>query len=356
MSWADVYRGRRVLVTGHTGFKGSWLALWLAELGAEVVGYALSPPTRPSLFEAARVGANVTHCEGDVRDLEQLREAWRAAKPDVVFHLAAQPIVRESYRDPLTTVQTNVLGTAHVLELARTADRPVALVVITSDKCYENVEWVFGYRETDPMGGQDVYSASKGAAELLVAAWRRSFKARCPHLTVASVRAGNVIGGGDWAADRIVPDSIRALAAGRPIAVRNPHAVRPWQHVLEPLSGYLLLGSRLLADDRDQYAEAWNFGPQPDNARTVREVVEEILANWGSGRWHNAAEPNAPHEAGLLQLCVDKARVRLGWRPRWDFRTTLHQTVAWYRAFHAGEDMAAWCRRQIAAYVGATPR
>ncbi len=352
----EIYRGRRVLVTGHTGFKGGWLTFWLNQLGARVFGFALPPTTRPALFEAVSLASCVEHREGDIRDFARLQSVWREVRPDVVFHLAAQPIVRESYRDPLTTVQTNVLGTANVLEQVRLSQTPVAAIVITSDKCYENQEWVFGYRETDQLGGRDVYSASKGAAELLVSAWRRSFGGVNARGTLASVRAGNVIGGGDWACDRIVPDCIRALASDEPILVRNPFAVRPWQHVLEPLSGYLELGCRLLApstEDRLRFADAWNFGPMPENARTVQEVVEELLRHWGSGKWVDGRDSKAPHEAGLLRLCTDKARSILGWRPRWDFATTMRHTVEWYRAFYSGADMAAWCRRQIEAYSGA---
>lgn len=345
--WTTAYRGRRVLLTGHTGFKGSWLALWLAELGAQVVGYALPPPTRPSLFEAAHVAQCLTHHPGNLLDVARLTAVWQAADPEIVFHLGAQSLVRESYREPLRTVQVNVQGTVHVLELARQASRPVAVIVVTSDKCYENREWVYGYRETDMLGGHDVYSASKAAVELLTAAWRRSFG-----LTAATVRAGNVIGGGDWAADRIVPDCLRALTRGQAIAVRNPLAVRPWQHVLEPLSGYLLLGSRLLSAEGACYADAWNFGPPPEQALSVRQLVEAVLAAWGGGSWIDASDPQAPHEATLLQLSTDKARALLGWRPHWDFATTVRQTVAWYKAFHAGEDMAAWCRRQIREYGG----
>jgi CDP-glucose 4,6-dehydratase len=347
---AEVYRGRRVLLTGHTGFKGGWLSLWLADLGADVTGYALRPAAGPTLFEAASVAARLRHREGDVGDLEGLRRAWSEADPEVVFHLAAQPLVRESYRDPLGTVRANVLGTANVLELARTSGRPVAVVVVTSDKCYENREWVHGYRETDPLGGHDVYSASKAAVEVLTSAWRRSFGGD-GRVVIASARAGNVIGGGDWAADRVVPDCVRRLAEGRPVPVRNPHAVRPWQHVLEPLSGYLLLGGRLLSADpaeRACAADAWNFGPPPGSARTVHDLVAEVLTAWGGGRWEDASDPSAPHEAGLLQLSTDKARALLGWRPRWDFTTTVRRTVEWYRAHLAGEDMTWWCRRQIA--------
>ena len=355
-SLRQAYRGRRVLLTGHTGFKGSWLALWLAELGAEVTGYALEPGTSPSLFEAARVEERVRHVIGDVRDGERLRRTWREARPEIVFHLAAQSLVRESYADPLATLDVNVMGTAQVLETARTWPERLALVVVTSDKCYENREWVWAYRENDPMGGHDPYSMSKGASELVVSSWRRSFfesGRAAGDVACASARAGNVIGGGDWAPDRIVPDSVRALALGDRIAVRSPQAVRPWQHVLEPLSGYLRLGAGLLADDpadRRRHADAWNFGPETANARSVRELVGTIVTRWGSGGWDDASDLAAPHEAHLLRLSIDKAHAALGWLPRWDFDSTVTRTVDWYRAFYAGDDMREWCTQQIADY------
>ena len=353
------FAGRRVLVTGHTGFKGSWLSLWLAELGAEVTGYALPPSTNPSLFEAASVAQRVRHVEGDVRDGDGLRRAWRESRPEIVFHMAAQSLVRESYADPLATLDTNVMGTAQVLEAARRAPGRVALVVVTSDKCYENREWVWAYRENDPMGGHDPYSMSKGAAELVVSSWRRSFfeSGRADgEVACATARAGNVIGGGDWAPDRIVPDCMRSLALGDRVPVRSPRAVRPWQHVLEPLSGYLLLGAGLLSDDREErrrLADSWNFGPETANARNVRDLVESIVARWGSGAWDDVSDPDAPHEAHLLRLAIDKAHAGLGWLPRWDFATTVAHTVDWYKAFYSGDDMREWCTRQIAAYSNA---
>ena len=352
----EAYRGRRVLITGHTGFKGSWLSLWLGELGAEVTGYSLPAPTAPSLFEAARVAQQVRHVDGDVRDRDRLLGVWRSARPEIVFHLAAQSLVRESYADPLATLATNVMGTANVLDVARHSPDRLSLVMVTSDKCYENREWVYAYRETDPMGGHDPYSMSKGAAELLVSSWRRSFFASeqaDADVACASVRAGNVIGGGDWATDRIVPDCVRALALGDDVAVRNPHAVRPWQHVLEPLSGYLLLGAGLLEGDdaqRRALSDAWNFGPETSNARPVRDLVDTLVRRWGSGGWQDVSEPDAPHEAHLLRLAIDKAHAGLGWEPRWDFATTVNHTVDWYKAFYGGDDVRDWCRRQIATY------
>jgi CDP-glucose 4,6-dehydratase len=350
------YEGKRVLLTGHTGFKGSWLALWLRGLGAEVTGYALAPDPMPSLHRAAGVERACRSVVADVRDLPRLRAAVAEVRPEFVFHLAAQPLVRLSYEAPLETLQTNVLGTAHLLEALRTELRPCAVVVVTSDKCYENRERPEGYREDEAMGGHDVYSMSKGAAELVASAWRRSFFDRTGSVAIATARAGNVVGGGDWARDRIVPDAIAALAAGRPVPVRNPAAVRPWQHVLEPLGGYLLLGARLApgAQDRASFCGPWNFGPRHEDARPVREVVEALVREWGSGSWADRHDPAAPHEAGLLRLDVRKAEAQLGWRPRWRFEETFRRTVEWYRAFHAGagaDALAELCRRQIAEYL-----
>ncbi|MDX1997663.1 MAG: CDP-glucose 4,6-dehydratase [Thermoanaerobaculia bacterium] len=355
---AAVYRGRRVLVTGHTGFKGGWLATWLTEWGAHVHGYALAPSTEPNLFTVAGLEGRLHSTLGDVRDLDAFRAAWRTARPEIVFHLAAQPIVRESYRDPLTTVGTNVLGVTHALELAREEDAPVAVVVVTSDKCYENVEWTWGYREIDRLGGHDLYSASKAAAELVADAYRRSFFATPGAPRLATARAGNVIGGGDWTADRLVPDAVRALAAGAPVRVRRGSATRPWQHVLEPLSGYLQLGARLLVAteaERGQLDSAWNFGPRAGASRTVTEVVQGLVAAWGTGHYELDPEPSGPHEAGLLALSIDKAVNRLGWSPRWDFATTLEKTAAWYQACYRRDDMAAWTRRQIREYWEDSP-
>jgi CDP-glucose 4,6-dehydratase len=371
------YAGKRVLLTGHTGFKGSWLTLWLRALGAEVTGYALPPDPMPSLFLAAGVEGACRSVLSDVRDLARLRAVVQESAPDHVFHLAAQPLVRLSYEQPVPTIETNVLGTANVLEAVRLAGRPCAVVVVTSDKCYENKEWIHGYREDEPMGGHDVYSMSKGAAELVVASYRRSFfhPARLVEhgVAVATARAGNVVGGGDWARDRLVPDAIGALAARRPIPVRNPQSVRPWQHVLEPLGGYLLLGARLAGEmgtpvrastgsartdpdsaDRARYCEAWNFGPRAEDARPVRAVVEALVRAWGSGTWEDRRDPRAPHEAGLLRLAIDKAQARLGWSPRWGFDETFERTVAWYRAFHEGaskDELAGLCRAQIEEYL-----
>lgn len=358
------YAGKRVLLTGHTGFKGSWLSLWLGELGAEVTGYALAPDQRPALYEVAGVEAALARSVvADLRDLPRLRAVVAETRPHYLFHLAAQSLVRRSYEEPIETIGSNVLGTAHVLEALRQAGRPCACVIVTSDKCYENQEWIYGYREHEPMGGHDVYSMSKGAAELVTSSYRRSFfdPARLAEhgVAVASARAGNVVGGGDWAKDRIVPDSIAALAQGRPIPVRNPSSVRPWQHVLEPLGGYLLVGARLAGVGSPPPADCcgpWNFGPRAEDARPVREVVEAVISAWGKGSWDDRHDPRAPHEAGLLRLSSEKAQALLGWTPRWRFEQTFEKTVAWYRAFYGGAGAAAMAelsRRQIAEYLAA---
>jgi CDP-glucose 4,6-dehydratase len=356
------YSGKRVLVTGHTGFKGSWLTAWLNELGAEVTGYALEPE-EPSLFLALGLSASCEHVIADVRDAAKLRTVMRASRPDFVFHLAAQALVRRSYDEPLLTLETNVMGTAGVLDAIRMEKLRTHVVVVTSDKCYENREWLYGYREDEPMGGHDPYSMSKGAAELVVASYRRSFfdpRASSEHgVYVASARAGNVIGGGDWAKDRIIPDMIRALLSGSPLVVRNPDSVRPWQHVLEPLGGYLLLAARLARGDsasRASFCEAFNFGPQLEAARPVRDLADALVAGFGEGSWKDGHDPRAPHEAQLLRLSIEKAHVRLGWRPRWGFDETIARTVALYDAHRKGargEDLHALVRGQIAAYVAA---
>ena len=354
--WRSALAGRRVLLTGHTGFKGGWLALWLADLGAEVTGFSLPAMAPPTFFAAARVDGLVRHVEGDIRDLEALRRVWRETRPEVVFHLAAQAIVRESYRDPLRTISTNTLGTANLLDMGRTETPPRAMVMVTSDKCYENQEWERGYHEDDRLGGRDIYSSSKAAAELLISAYRRSFLDGDGSAAIASARAGNVIGGGDWSVDRIVPDAIRALSAGDAVPLRNGEAVRPWQHVLEPLSGYLLLATRLLADGpaRREAAAAWNFGPTVENTRTVRELVERVIREWGSGDWIDRSAPGAPHEATLLRLDIARAADGLDWRPRWNFDEAVAHTVQWYKAHCRGADVAAFSREQIARYEAAS--
>lgn len=330
----EFWRDRSVFVTGHTGFKGGWLATWLVDLGARVTGYSLTPHTTPSYFVRCGLGDHCATHLGDVRDAPTLQAALAAARPSVVFHLAAQPIVRLSYERPLETISINVLGTAQLLEAIRRTSFVEAVVVVTSDKCYENHERPEGYDEAEPLGGHDPYSASKAGAELIAAAYRRSFFAtRGPR--VATVRAGNVIGGGDWSSDRLVPDAMRALSAGQPVQVRNPVAVRPWQHVLEPLRGYLMLAEQLIADSG--FAEAWNFGPRDEDAVPVAALVSLLLDHWEGGRWEAVPEANPPHEAGLLRLNWSKARRRLGWQPILDLREGVGLTVPWYRAAYSPE-------------------
>ncbi|MBB6427282.1 CDP-glucose 4,6-dehydratase [Sphingopyxis sp. JAI128] len=348
---ASQWAGRRVLVTGHTGFKGSWLSLWLHHMGAQVTGFALSPPTQPSLFEAARVHELVDHVEGDVRDAAALRRTVEACAPEVIFHLAAQPLVRLSYREPVETYATNVMGTVHLLDAARHVAGIKAIVCVTSDKCYENREWVWPYRESDPMGGHDPYSNSKGCAELVVSAWRSSFF-DTPGPLLASARAGNVIGGGDWADDRLVPDLIRAMLSRTAPLIRSPGSVRPWQHVLEALHGYLMLAERLLAGER-QFASGWNFGPSDEDARPVSWIVERLQVAWGD-------EPEAipdtgprPHEAGLLRLDSSKARAALGWHPMLKLEEALGWIADWHKAVSAGSDARAFTLQQIADYSAA---
>lgn len=344
------WRGRRVLLTGHTGFKGSWLALWLQSLGAQVTGYALPPQTRPNLFQEARVGDSMQSIEGDVRDLAALTRAVQVSRPEVVFHLAAQSLVRRSYRDPLETYATNVMGTVHLLEAVRATSGIRAVVNVTSDKCYENREWTWGYREIEPLGGADPYSSSKACAELVTAAYRQSFfgdAASSPAL--ATARAGNVIGGGDWAEDRLVPDVLSAFLAGRPATLRRPQAVRPWQHVLEPLGGYLLLAQRLLARDAGA-AGAWNFGPDGGDAQPVQVVVERLARLWGEGAGWQPQPGDHPHEASLLMLDISKARHQLGWRPRLPLDAALSWVVDWARAHRDGADARALTLQQIQAY------
>ncbi len=345
---AAFWRGRRVLVTGHTGFKGGWLCLWLKSLGAEVSGYALAPPTTPSLCEVAGVESGMRATHADIRDLGALRRAVEDTGAEIILHLAAQALVRRSYADPVDTYSANVMGTVHVLEAARHAPTVRAVVVVTSDKCYENREWVWGYRENEPMGGHDPYSNSKGCAELVTAAYRQSFLAAAGR-QVASARAGNVIGGGDWAEDRLVPDIIRAVQRGDAVSIRSPGAIRPWQHVLEPLSGYLLLAQRLCESGAD-VANGWNFGPADSDARPVQDVVSRITDLWGDGaRWVLDANPH-PHEAHYLKLDCSRARQLLGWCPRLTLGDALQWTVEWYRAYGAGADMNAFCLDQIARY------
>lgn len=360
---ADAFRGRRILVTGHTGFKGSWLALWLHRLGAQVTGYALAPPTQPSNFELARVRELLAaHHEADVRDFARVQAALNEADPEVVFHLAAQAVVRIGHVQPRETFDTNVMGTVNLLEAVRTRGRPCVVIVTTSDKCYENRGCPDGFRETDPLGGEEPYSASKAAAEFVTAAYRGAFfpaKSVGQHgIKLASVRAGNVIGGGDWAPDRIISDAVVHLAAGRPVPVRNPDAVRPWQHVLEPLGGYLALAARMRASDDACWCEAWNFGPPPGEDVTVGRLVDRCVEAWGSGSWQAAAgAAQQPAEVLNLRLRIDKTVRQLGWQPRWGLNETIRRTTAWYRRYYddPGADMRQACLDDIAAYEQQRP-
>ena len=361
LSAADLkrtYSGKRVLVTGHTGFKGAWICEWLLDLGAQVHGLAL-PAERPSLFFTLELERRMKHAIQDIRNVHELDHVIRDWQPEFIFHLAAQALVRVSYREPVETFSVNALGTAHLLEAVRAAKIPCSVVVVTTDKCYDNDGAAHGgiarsFKESDPLGGHDPYSASKAAAEIVVASYRDSFFAHGTEVALASARAGNVIGGGDWAEDRIVPDCIRALSAGKPVPVRNPAFTRPWQHVLEPLGGYLLLGAKLEAarqtkspEEIARYAQAFNFGPSPDANRSVRDLVEEILRHW-PGKWEQVAQEKHLKEAPLLSLAIDKARNVLGWQPRWDFATTVRETVAWYREESAL--MTNFTQKQIADY------
>lgn len=343
------WSGKRVFLTGHTGFKGSWLSLWLQAMGAELKGFGLAPATEPDLFGVARVANGMVSEIGDIRDLETLRASMSAFDPEILIHMAAQPLVRLSYQDPVGTYATNVMGTVHVLEAARTLPSLRAIVCVTTDKCYENKEWVWGYRENEPMGGHDPYSNSKGCAELVSSAYRNSFFNRADGPAIATARAGNVIGGGDWAADRIIPDILRAFGDGVPVPIRNPLATRPWQHVLEPLSGYLVLAEALWQGGQD-YAEGWNFGPRDEDAQPVEWIVDEMIERWGGDAAWVRDEGFHPHEARYLKLDISKARERLQWEPRWPLQKTLGKIVDWQKAWLAGADVHAHCLAEIDGY------
>jgi len=344
--FGGVYSGKTVFITGHTGFKGSWLALWLHSLGAHVIGFSLEPPTKPSLFETLGLSKQITHIIGDVRNFDALCTEMARHQPEFVFHLAAQPLVRLSYDEPVDTFATNIMGTINVLEAVRKTPSVRVCLCITSDKCYENREWVYAYRENDPMGGFDPYSASKGAAELVVASYRSSFfHPECydaHQVAVATARAGNVIGGGDWAKDRIVPDIIRALANHELVPIRNPGAIRPWQHVLEPLSGYLLLAARMRENGRD-FSPAWNFGPTATANIPVMELAKQAVSIWGKGEIHDlsAHQKNAPHEATFLKLDCAKAMNVLHWRPAWSVSQTISETISWYHGYYNDPNFSA---------------
>ena len=347
--------GKRVFVTGHTGFKGSWLSLWLQELGAEILGYSLQPPSNPSLFELANVAKGMTSVLGDVRDLEHLKKVVIDFQPEIVIHMAAQPLVRRSYQAPVETYATNVMGTVNLLESVRHVDSVKAVVDITSDKCYENREWHWGYRERDALGGYDPYSSSKACAELVAASYRNSFfnidKYQEHGVALATTRAGNVIGGGDWAADRLVPDILKALLKQESVLIRNPDATRPWQHVLEPLNGYLLLAERLYQNGVE-YADAWNFGPDSSNVETVGWIADRLYDLWGDGlTWQRDQRTIHAHENTFLKLDCSKAQSQLSWRPQLDLDSTLRWIVSWTKAYQAGEEMRSVTQEQIQEFM-----
>ena len=349
------WNGKKVFLTGHTGFKGSWLSLWLQSLGAQVTGYSLDPPTTPNLFDLALVSHGMHSVRGDICDLSHLKSAMAESAPEIVFHMAAQSLVRVSYEDPILTYHTNVLGTANVLEAVRATGSVRSVVAITTDKCYENRNWYWGYREIDRLGGHDPYSNSKACSELVVSAYRDSFfSSVCGGrpVSLASARAGNVIGGGDWAKDRIIPDAMRAFGRNESLKIRNPHATRPWQHVLEPLRGYLMLAQNLY-EHGESFASAWNFGPRSGDARPVRWIVERIVALWGAPASWEIQAGQHPHEAQMLQLDWSKAAQQLGWRPVLDLSKALEMTVEWYRQHQNGSDAREQCLAQIAAYSAA---
>lgn len=347
----NFWHGKRVFLTGHTGFKGSWLSLWLQSMGAELQGFALAPPTRPSLFEIASVASGMVSTIGDIRDRDAVARCMTAFRPEIVIHMAAQPLVRLSYEQPVETYATNVMGTVHVLEAARNVSSLSAFLSVTSDKCYENREWFWGYREDEALGGRDPYSNSKGCAELVTSAYRRSFF-HDGKAAVASSRAGNVIGGGDWAKDRLIPDCLRAIERNEPIVIRNPDSIRPWQHVLEPLSGYLALIERLW-DEPYAHAEAWNFGPEDSDARSVEWIVDYLVREWGHAPGWRLDGGRHPHEAHYLKLDISKARQQLGWQPRCNLEAALHMIIAWHKGWLAKDNMRRLTLEQIAHY-GAT--
>lgn len=351
------WAGKRVFLTGHTGFKGGWLALWLQSMGAHVTGFALAPPDGPSLFASARVAQGMISLIGDIRNLVELTDAVRQAQPEIVLHLAAQPLVRYSYEAPVETYSTNVMGTVHLLEAVRACQSVRACVIVSSDKCYENREWPWGYRENEAMGGYDPYSSSKGCTELVASAYRNSYFNPASYerhgVALASARAGNVIGGGDWASDRLVPDLLRAFETSKPALIRNPHAIRPWQHVLEPVSGYLVLAQNLHREGVE-FAEGWNFGPNDVDAKPVGWIAEHMARIWGGGAAYRIDETTShPHEAHYLKLDCSKARSRLSWQPRWDLSRALAEVVSWHRAYLERDDLQDVCLQQISRFCEA---
>lgn len=343
------WRNKKVFLTGHTGFKGSWLSLWLSSLGAEVKGYALEPETTPSLFDEAKVIDTVISEIGDIRNLEQLEKSMAAFNPDILIHMAAQPLVRLSYIEPIETYETNVMGTVKVLEAARSCRNLKSIVCVTTDKCYENREWPWGYRENESMGGYDPYSSSKGCAELVTSAYRRSFMQELG-IGLASARAGNVIGGGDWAKDRLIPDILNAFEKGEPVIVRSPQSTRPWQHVLEPLSGYLMLAEQLYKSP-ERYAEGWNFGPHDDDAKPVSWILDAMVSKWGEGASWELDQNAHPHEAGFLKLDASKAKLRLRWQPTWNLNEALGRIIQWHQAWLNKEEMQIKCLNEINEYM-----
>jgi CDP-glucose 4,6-dehydratase len=344
----DFWQGKRVFLTGHTGFKGSWLALWLQSLGADVKGYSLNPPTSPSLFNEAKIDSLIESCVGDIRDQDNLRESMLSFNPGILIHMAAQPLVRHSYDAPIETYEVNVIGTAKVLEVARSCSNLKAIVNITTDKCYENDGRTQGYKENDPMGGYDPYSSSKGCAELVTSSYRRSFL-QDQGIGLASVRAGNVIGGGDWANDRLIPDILKSFENGSSVVVRNPKATRPWQHVLEPLSGYLVLAQKLYQNPKE-YAEGWNFGPNEQDVKPVDWILDKMVSKWPNSSWE-LDKSSSPHEAGFLKLDISKAKSKLGWNPLWSLSDTLEKIVHWHQAWLNKEDMQVVCLAEIKEYT-----
>ena len=346
---ASFWEGKKVYLTGHTGFKGSWLSLWLQNMGALVKGYSLDVNTNPALFSQANVAEEMESEIGDIRNLEQLTKSMVSFSPDILIHMAAQPLVRLSYQEPVETYTTNVIGTVNVLEAARKCSNLKAIVSVTTDKCYENKEWEWGYRESEPMGGHDPYSSSKGCAELVTSAYRRSFFSAEQTVSLASARAGNVIGGGDWAEDRLIPDILRAFEKSEPVVIRNPLSTRPWQHVLEPLSGYLVLAQELFING-DEFAEGWNFGPKDEECKPVSWILDKMVEIWGGNASWSLDKENNPHEAGFLKLDCSKAASRLKWKPKWDLQFTLKSIVDWHQIYSNGGDIKKQCLKEINTY------